>query len=46
MLRAKSLDRAVLVSDSVALGGMPPGKYDQPVGGRVRLEASGRLGVL
>lgn len=46
MLRAKGLDRAVLVSDSVALGGMPPGEYDQPVGGRVRLEPSGRLGVL
>ncbi len=46
MLRAKGLDRAVLVSDSAALGGMPPGDYDQPIGGRVRLEASGRLGTI
>ena len=46
MVRAKGLDRAVLVSDSVALGGSPPGEYDQPVGGRVRLDAGGRLSLL
>lgn len=45
MVRAKGLDRAVLVSDSVALGGSLPGEYDQPVGGRVQLDASGRLGL-
>ncbi len=39
MLRAKGLDRAVLVSDSVALAGMPPGLYDQPVGGEVEVTA-------
>lgn len=45
MLRAKGLDRAVLVSDSVSLGGMPPGRYEQPVGGTVEVSADGRIGV-
>ncbi|PXW64260.1 N-acetylglucosamine-6-phosphate deacetylase [Chelatococcus asaccharovorans] len=45
MLRAKGLERAVLVSDAVALGGLPPGVYDQPIGGRVELTPDGRLGV-
>ncbi|MBX3540663.1 MAG: amidohydrolase family protein [Chelatococcus sp.] len=45
MLRAKGLERAVLVSDAVALGGLPPGLYDQPIGGRVELTKDGRLGV-
>jgi N-acetylglucosamine-6-phosphate deacetylase len=46
MLRAKNLDRAVLVSDSVALGGMPPGVYDQKIGGKVELTPEGRLGTV
>ena len=46
MLRAKGLDRAYLVSDTAALGGMPPGVYDQPIGGRVEVGSDGRLGVL
>jgi N-acetylglucosamine-6-phosphate deacetylase len=45
MLRAKGLDRAVLVSDATALAGLPPGLYDQPIGGRVELTPDGRLGV-
>ena len=45
MLRAKGLDRAVLVSDLAALGGMPPGLYDQAIGGRVEVSGEGRLGV-
>jgi N-acetylglucosamine-6-phosphate deacetylase len=45
MLRAKGVDRAILVSDLVALGGMPPGLYDTPVGGLVELRPEGRLGV-
>lgn len=45
MLRAKSLDRSLLVSDSVALAGMPPGEYTHPVGGAVVLAADGRLSV-
>lgn len=46
MLRAKTPDLVILVSDAVALAGMPPGEYVQPVGGTVRLEPSGRLGHL
>lgn len=45
MLRAKSLSNSILVSDSVALAGMPPGTYDTPVGGRVEMRADGRLCV-
>lgn len=43
MLRAKGLDRAVLVSDSVALAGCPPGEYSTPVGGRITAHLDGRL---
>lgn len=46
MLRAKGIGRSILVSDAVALGGMPAGIYDTPVGGRVELTRDGRLGVL
>lgn len=45
MLRAKGLARAVLVSDSVALGGLPPGRYRQRIGGEVELSAAGRISV-
>ncbi|MBR0787796.1 amidohydrolase family protein [Bradyrhizobium manausense] len=45
MLRAKGLDRAYLVSDTAAVAGMPPGIYDQPIGGRVELASDGRLSV-
>ncbi|MFB9950347.1 N-acetylglucosamine-6-phosphate deacetylase [Rhizobium puerariae] len=45
MLRAKGMERAVLVSDMVALAGMPPGLYEQPVGGRVEVSPEGRIGV-
>jgi len=45
MLRAKGLDRAILVSDVVALGGMPPGLYETPVGGLVELSSDGRLSL-
>lgn len=43
MLRAKGIERCVLVSDTVALAGMPPGRYDTPVGGQVELTTDGRL---
>ena len=43
MVRAKGLDRSFLVSDSVAIGGRPPGEYVSPVGGDVELTADGRL---
>jgi N-acetylglucosamine-6-phosphate deacetylase len=45
MLRAKGLDRAVLVSDAAAPAGLAPGLYDQSIGGRVELTADGRLHV-
>src|SRR5438552_12089079 len=46
MLRAKGLERAYLVSDTTAAAGLPPGIYDQPIGGRVEVGRDGRLGVL
>lgn len=45
MIRAKGYDRSVLVSDAVALAGMPPGTYDTTVGGKVELYSSGRLSL-
>jgi N-acetylglucosamine-6-phosphate deacetylase len=45
MLRAKGVERSLLVSDSVALAGMPPGGYTSPIGGAVELSADGRLSV-
>jgi N-acetylglucosamine-6-phosphate deacetylase len=46
MLRAKGIQRSVLVSDSVALAAMPAGTYNTPVGGDVVLHPDGRLCVL
>ncbi|MCG5212552.1 amidohydrolase family protein [Streptosporangium sp. KLBMP 9127] len=43
MLRAKGIERSVLVSDSVALAGCPPGEYTTPVGGRITCHEDGRL---
>ncbi len=43
MVRAKGIDRSILISDTVALAGMPTGSYDTPVGGRVHLDAIGKL---
>ena len=43
MLRAKGKQRSILVSDSVALAGMPAGTYTTPVGGQVELRPDGRL---
>lgn len=45
MLRAKGKERSILVSDAVALAGMPPGRYETPVGGTVELTAEGRVGI-
>lgn len=46
MVRAKGIERSILVSDSVALAGMQPGRYRQPVGGDVELAADGRLSMV
>ena len=43
MLRAKGLERSLIVSDATAIGGMPPGRYDASIGGAVSLSADGRL---
>ncbi len=46
MVRAKGVDRSVLVSDSVALAGSPPGNYrDVSVGEDVTLSQEGRLSL-
>jgi N-acetylglucosamine-6-phosphate deacetylase len=45
ILRAKGLEHSILVSDSVALAGMPAGANTTPVGGRVELRPDGRLCV-
>jgi N-acetylglucosamine-6-phosphate deacetylase len=45
MLRAKGLERALIVSDATALGGMAPGNYDASIGGAVTLRADGYLGM-
>jgi N-acetylglucosamine-6-phosphate deacetylase len=45
MIRAKGIERSVLVSDVVAVGGLPQGIYDTPVGGKVELTAEGRIGI-
>lgn len=45
MIRAKGLERSVLVSDAVALGGMRAGRYANPIGGVVEVSAEGRIGV-
>lgn len=46
MLRAKTIERAILVSDLVAIAGLPPGEYTTPVGERVRLHPNGRLNTV
>jgi N-acetylglucosamine-6-phosphate deacetylase len=43
MLRAKTVNRAFLVSDATALAGEPPGRYSTAVGGQVDVSPDGRL---
>lgn len=45
MLRAKGISRSVLVSDSVALGGSPPGNYIARIGGKVTVKTDGSIGL-
>lgn len=45
MVQAKRIDQAFLVSDMVALAGMPPGFYTAPVGGDVELSEDGKLSL-
>lgn len=43
VFRKVKAEKLILVSDSVALAGMPPGDYDAEVGGKVTLTAEGKL---
>jgi N-acetylglucosamine-6-phosphate deacetylase len=43
-VRAKGVGRTILISDAVALAGMPPGDYDW-LGLKVRLSPEGRVGL-
>jgi N-acetylglucosamine-6-phosphate deacetylase len=45
MLRAKGTARCILISDAVAVAGLPPGRYQTPVGGDVELHENGRLSL-
>ncbi|MGH2557743.1 MAG: N-acetylglucosamine-6-phosphate deacetylase [Thermomicrobiales bacterium] len=44
-LRAKGVDRTILISDSVALTGLPRGVYERADGSRVELLPSGKLNL-
>ncbi len=43
MLRAKTIEHSIFISDVTALAGMPPGTYSSAIGGEVELRADGRL---
>lgn len=45
LLRAKGSARCILVSDAVAIAGMPAGHYKTAVGGDVELHRDGRLSL-
>ena len=43
-LRAKGVDRSIVISDGTSLSGMPPGSYER-TGQKVVLEESGRISI-
>jgi N-acetylglucosamine-6-phosphate deacetylase len=43
MLRAKGVERSILVSDSVALGGTAPGDYYSHIGGEITVDPDGSI---
>jgi len=43
MLRTKGVERSLLVSDSVALGGIAPGEYHSHIGGDVTVHPDGSI---
>lgn len=45
IVRAKTVDRCILVSDTVSVAGLPPGRYQTAVGGEVELHLDGRLNL-
>lgn len=44
-LRAKGIERCILVSDAVAVAGLAPAEYETAVGGKVELHENGRLSL-
>jgi N-acetylglucosamine-6-phosphate deacetylase len=45
LVNTRDDDGTIFVSDAVALGGMPPGRYTAPIGGDVTLSEDGRLSM-
>ncbi|MEP3279805.1 MAG: amidohydrolase family protein [Stappiaceae bacterium] len=45
MIRAKGIERSILVSDSVMFAGMAPGRYTSPIGGDVQVSENGRISI-
>ena len=46
MLRAKGLNRSILISDSVSLAGIPAGNYKQAIGGDVIVDDTGKISMV
>ncbi len=46
VVRAKGIDGTILVSDAIEVAGLAPGVYSSSIGGRVELEASGRVNLV
>jgi len=44
-IRAKGLDRSILVSDAIAAAGLPPGRYTGNKGQTLEISPEGRIGV-
>jgi N-acetylglucosamine-6-phosphate deacetylase len=44
-VRAKGLERTVLVSDAIAAAGLPPGRYTRPGGQTIEITKAGRIQV-
>jgi N-acetylglucosamine-6-phosphate deacetylase len=46
VVRAKGIERTILVSDAIEIAGLAPGVYSSSIGGRVELAASGRVNLV
>ena len=46
VVRAKGIEGTVLVSDAIEVAGLAPGVYSSSIGGRVELEANGRVNLV
>ena len=45
MIRAKGIERVILISDSVKFAGMAPGQYSSTIGGNVDVSKDGRVSI-